>query len=220
MREFRKLRSLSLRRTRFSPPSGLFKKDSGWKTVGLAGMLLAGVVLGSIFPYMAQANRYLSYFVHQYLVGNHSGGFSAVASGSFFSAMMLQAVVLFFSLSCIGAPVLLCIPFLRGIAIGCISAFLYTEMGSRGLVANLILLWIPEVLQAACLLFFVSAALNTSISLFQSNFLSKTPSPAGVNVSRCLRCFVFSSIGLLLAAVVEGLLAAIFAPVLLNLSAL
>ena len=183
-------------------------------------MLLAGIAFGSIFPYMAESNRYLSYFMHQYLVGNHSGSFSSVASGSFFSAMLLQAVVLFFSLSCIGAPVLLCIPFLRGIAIGCISAYLYTGMGSRGLVANLILLWIPEVLQAACLLFFVSAALNTSISLFQSNFLSKTPDPVVPKVSRCLRCFVFSSIGLLLASMIEGLLAAIFAPVLLNFAAL
>lgn len=217
MREFRKLRPMPLYRTRSAHPVTGRMTSSGWKLVGLSCTLLAGVAFGSIFPYLAESNRYLSYFAHQYLVGNHGGGFSSVASGSFFSAMMLQAVVLFFSFSCIGAPVLLCIPFLRGIAIGCISAFLYTEMGSRGLAANMILLWIPEVLQAACLLFFVLAALNTSISLFQSNFLSKTPNSAGPKVSRCLRCFVFSSLGLLLASVIEGLLAAIFAPVLLNL---
>ena len=188
--------------------------------VGLSCLLLTGVAFGSFFPYMAESNRYLSYFVRQYLVGNHGGGVVSVMFGSFFSAMTLQALTLFFCLSCIGAPVLLCIPFLRGIAIGCISAFLYTEMGSRGLMANMILLWIPEVLQAACLLFFVSAALNTSVSLFRSNFLSKTPNAVGPKVGRCLRCFVFSSIGLLLSAVIEGLLAAVFAPVLLNLTAL
>ena len=97
MREFRKLRPLSLHRTRFGHPESFLKKDSVWKAVGLACMLLAGVAFGSIFPYMAESNRYFSYFVHQYLVGNHSGSFSSGASGSFFSAMRLQTVVLFFS---------------------------------------------------------------------------------------------------------------------------
>ncbi len=188
--------------------------------VGLSCLLLAGVAFGSFFPYLAKSNRYLSYFVQQYLVGEHGGGFVSVMFGSFFSAMMLQTLTLFFCLSSIGAPVLLCIPFLRGIAIGCISAFLYTGMGSRGLIANMILLWIPEVLQAACLLFFVAAALNTSVGLFRSIFLSKTSTPVGPKVGRCLRCFVFSSTGLLLSSVIEGLLAAVFAPVLLNLTAL
>lgn len=215
MREFRKMRLPALRRTKSEHAAKAPRTGFGKKMAGLSCLLLSGVALGSFFPYLAGSNRYFSYFVHQYLMGNHSGSFASVASGSFFSAMMLQALVLFFSLSCIGAPVLLCIPFLRGIAIGCIAAYLYTEMGSRGLLANMILLWIPEVLQAACLLFFVAAALNTSLGLFRSNFVAKAPSPVGPKMGRCLRCFVSSSIGLLLASLIEGLLAAIFAPALL-----
>lgn len=219
MRKFRKLWPLAPHKTASGHPTARYRKSAAGKMAGLSCTLFAGIVFGSIFPYMAESNRYLAYFVQQYLVGNHSGSFSSVASGSFFSAMMMQATVLFFSLSCIGAPLLLCIPFLRGITIGCISAYLYTGMGTRGLVANMILLWIPEVLQAACLLFFVSAALETSIDLFRLSFLAQTSGFAATKISRCMRCFIFSSLGLLLAALIEGLLAAVFAPVLLNLSA-
>lgn len=219
MRKFKRLWPLALHGTTSGHPAARYRKRAVGKMAGLSCSLLAGVVFGSIFPYMAGSNRYLSYFAQQYLVGNHNGSFSSVASGSFFSAMVMQATVLFFSLSCIGVPLLLCIPFLRGITIGCISAYLYTEMGSRGLVANMILLWIPEVLQAACLLFFVSAALQTSIDLFRSCFLAQTSGSAAPKIGRCIRCFIFSSLGLLLASLIEGLLAAVFAPVLLNLSA-
>lgn len=220
MREFKKLRLFSLHKVSPEHPAARRLSASAQRMIGLCCTLLAGVAFGSFLPYLAGSNRYLFYFVQQYLVGNHGGGFLSVASGSFLSAMLLQAAVLFFSLSCVGAPVLLCIPFLRGVAIGCISAYLYTQMGSRGLLANMILLWIPAVLQAVCLLFFVSAALNTSVSLFRLNFTAKTPGPAAPKVGRCLRCFMVTSVGLLLASLLEGLLAAIFAPVLLNLAAL
>ena len=218
MHKFRKPRPLALNRTTSGHHAARYRKSGVGKMAGLSCSLLAGVVFGSIFPYMAESNRYLAYFVQQYLVGNHNGSFSSVASVSFFSSMLMQAAVLFFSLSCIGAPLLVCIPFLRGITIGCVSAYLYTGMGSRGLVANMILLWIPEVLQAACLVFFVSAALQTSVALFRSGFLAQTSGSAGPKISRCLHCFIFSSLGLLLAALIEGLLAAVFAPVLLNFS--
>lgn len=219
MHKFKKLRPLALNKTTSGHPAARYRKSTVGEMAGLACSLFAGVVFGSVFPYMEGSNRYLSYFVQQYLVGNHNGSFSAVASNSFFSAMVMQATVLFFSLSCIGAPLLLCIPFLRGITIGCISAYLYTEMGSRGLVANMILLWIPDVLQAACLLFFVSAALQTSMDLFRTSFFVQASGSAGPKIDRCMRCFIVSSLGLLLASLIEGLLAAVFAPVLLNLSA-
>ena len=136
-------------------------------------------------------------------------------SVSFLSAMILQAVVLFFSLSCIGAPVLACVPVLRGISIGCVSAYLYASMGMRGLLANLILFWLPAILQSVFLVLFTDAALDTSTSLFRLNFLEQATG-AGPKISRCLRIFVVSSLGMLLAAILEGLLAVIFAPVFLK----
>lgn len=181
----------------------------------LALALLAGVLCGSFWQHASGENAYLSYFVEQYLAGHNTGSFSAAMSAAFLSAMVLQAVVLFFSLSCIGAPVLACVPVLRGISIGCVSAYLYASMGMRGLLANLILLWLPGILQAVFLIVFTDAALDTSVSLFRLNFLEQTTG-AGTKISRCLRIFVISSLGMLLAAVLEGLLAVIFAPVLLK----
>ena len=177
--------------------------------------LLAGVLCGSFWQHASQQNVYLSYFAEQYLAGHNTGSFSAAMSVSFLSAMILQAVVLFFSLSCIGAPVLACVPVLRGISIGCVSAYLYASMGMRGLLANLILFWLPAILQSVFLVLFTDAALDTSTSLFRLNFLEQATG-AGTKISRCLRIFVVSSLGMLLAAILEGLLAVIFAPVFLK----
>ena len=194
------------------------RKNTRLKLLGLSCALLAGVLLGSVCQVTAESSRYATYFVRQYLNGIHGGGFTATVSGTFLSSMTMQAVVLFFSLSCIGAPVLLCLPFLRGVSIGCVSAYLYNEMGSRGLLANLILLWIPEVLRALLLIFFVSIALDTSVSLFRLNFLARSPSP-DIGIKRCLHSFVLISFGMLLVSMLEGVLDAVFAPVLLGLSA-
>mgnify|MGYP003094454021 CR=1 FL=1 len=169
------------------------------QAVGLALALLAGVLCGSFWQH----------------AGHNTGSFSAAMSVSFLSAMILQAVVLFFSLSCIGAPVLACVPVLRGISIGCVSAYLYASMGMRGLLANLILFWLPAILQSVFLVLFTDAALDTSTSLFRLNFLEQATG-AGTKISRCLRIFVVSSLGMLLAAILEGLLAVIFAPVFLK----
>ena len=183
------------------------------QAVGLALALLSGVLCGSFWQHASQQNVYLSYFAEQYLAGHNTGSFSAAMSVSFLSAMILQAVVLFFSLSCIGAPVLACVPVLRGISIGCVSAYLYASMGMRGLLANLILFWLPAILQSVFLVLFTDAALDTSTSLFRLNFLESRVCPI---ISRCLQIFVVSSLGMLLAAILEGLLAVIFAPVFLK----
>ena len=154
------------------------------QAVGLALALLAGVLCGSFWQHASQQNVYLSYFAEQYLAGHNTGSFSAAMSVSFLSAMILQAVVLFFSLSCIGAPVLACVPVLRGISIGCVSAYLYASMGMRGLLANLILFWLPAILQSVFLVLFTDAALDTSTSLFRLNFLEQATG-AGTKISRC-----------------------------------
>lgn len=193
------------------------KKKTDQKLFLLACALLVGVIFGSIYEATGASNRYIAYFVRQYLNGVHGGGFAAAASGTFLSSMAMQAVVLFFSLSCIGAPVLIFLPFLRGVFIGCVSAYLYSGMGSRGLLANLLMLWVPEVLRALLLIFFIAVAWDTSVGLFRLNFLAQTPGPEP-RIRRCLRCFVLVSFGMLPISLLEGALSAVFAPVLLELS--
>lgn len=218
MRERWRFRPSLLRAAKPRQPDTSQNKNARVKLFGLSCAMLAGVLLGSICQVAAESNRYATYFVRQYLEGVHGGGFIATASGTFLSAMAMQAAALFFSLSCIGAPVLLCLPFLRGVSIGCVSAYLYSDMGSRGLLANLILLWVPEVLRALLLISFISIALDTSVSLFRLNFLARSPSP-DMGIKRCLHSFVLASLGMLPVSILEGVLAAVFAPVLLGLPA-
>lgn len=184
------------------------------RTVGLGCMLLAGIVLGSVGQSMDAKNTYLVHFITQYLTQHQSAGFSAIVGMSFFSAMLLQITVAFFGFSCVGVPPLVCIPLLRGITMGCIGAFLYGNMGMRGLLANLILFWAPQVMQAVFLILFVNTALDTSLHLFRMGFLSQT-TEARAKINACLRCFIGTSAGMLVSALLEGVLSSVFAPVLL-----
>ena len=185
------------------------------RLVGLGCILLAGVLLGSMGQAAGAQKPYLAHFIAQYLEQHCSSGFAAAVGASFSSAMLMQMLVVFLGLSCAGTPFLIFVPMLRGIYIGCIGAFLYGSMGMRGLLANLILFWIPEVMQAVFLLILVNAALDTSWPLFRACFSSQEFDGIRAKADACLRCFVYTSLGMLAAALLEGALSAIFAPVLL-----
>lgn len=185
------------------------------RLAGLGCILLAGVLLGSLGQAMDAQKPYLAHFIAQYLDQHRSSGFAAAVGTSFFSAMLMQLLIVFLGLSCVGIPFLICVPLLQGISIGCIGAFLYGAMGVRGLLANLILFWVPEVLQAIFLLILADAAIDTSWPLFRACFLSQSFDGIRARADACLRCFVRTSIGMLASALLEGALSAIFAPVLL-----
>lgn len=184
------------------------------QTAGLAAVLLAGVAVGSMLQAAAAPDPYLTYFTQQYLQGRSTASFSAAMTNAVLNAIAPHLLALFFSMSCIGAPFLLCIPFLRGIFIGCISSYLYLHLGMRGLAANLILFWLPEVAACVFLVIFVRAALTLSLRMFRTNLLGEALD-SGIKTDSCLRCFAVTACGTLLSAVLESILSAVFAPVLL-----
>lgn len=185
------------------------------RVTGLGCILLAGVLLGSLWQSVGAQNPYLSHFIAQYLEQHRTVSFPAVVSASFFSAILVQVLIVLLGLSCVGIPFLLVVPLLHGVSVGCIGAFLYGSMGMRGLLANLILFWVPEVMQAVLLLLLVNTALDTSLSLFRAGFLSQSTDGIRTQIDACLRCFVQTSLGMLAAVLLEGALSAVFAPVLL-----
>ncbi len=189
-------------------------KNKSLQMMGISGTLLLGILIGSVCQATGAQNAYLSLFVQKYLSSLQSGSFAKISSNTFFSAMLLQTVTVFLAFSCISAPVLICIPLLRGISTGYVAAYLYVNCGIKGLLANLLLLWVPEVLQAALLIFLLCAALDVSLTLFQVNIRMRTIATRA-KMDTCLRQYVCTSLGLLLTAMLKGLLSIIFAPVLL-----
>lgn len=195
--------------------SMLSRKRMKLRFITITGILLFGILCGSIWQHSSLQNTYLSYFAQQYLQSCLSGSFLSVASSAFLSHVLLEIVVLFFSFSCIGAPVLFCIPALYGISIGGITAYLYTSFGMRGLLANMILFLIPHILSACSLLVFVDSAICASSALYKLNIKGNS-SGTNSKMRLCFNRFIITLCGMLISSLLEGILCAIFAPILLK----
>lgn len=175
---------------------------------------LCGITAGAIIEAQSRANSqaYALYFVKQVLSVYAGGSFTQVMGYNFLCQFALQSIVLFFSFSCIGTPAILCMPLLKGITLGCVSGYLYAVRGFAGVCANLFLFWLPQILEACLLFFFVSRALLLSSSLFTYNVLEQKSAGTG-KVQSCVIAFLMTSLGGIGTSLLSGLLSAVFAPV-------
>ncbi|MEG1641007.1 MAG: hypothetical protein RR284_08805 [Ruthenibacterium sp.] len=190
-----------------------------WHLWALTGCYCAGLVLGAYF-YMQSTQigtqTYLTYYVQELLKTYRSAAFLPVAALVFLSCVTLQGILLFFSLSCIGAPVIFCVPIFKGISAGCLCAALVSLQGFRGAMAHLLLFWLPELLQISILLLFSDIALRTSLCLFSCNLCNKNSGNGTfTKISLCLRMFLLTALAYLVCAVAAGVLSCVFAPVFL-----
>lgn len=184
--------------------------------LSLGIILLAGVLLGAwiVKAYGANEKSYFTYFIEMFLQIHKKNQFFAILSYSFLSSLVIHITTLLFAYCCVGAPFIIAMPFIKGVFIGSLSAYLYVEMGLKGAFVNIMLLWLPQVLQGTLLIFFASIALDTSASLFATSFLNKKQG-THTKFNRLIRVFIFTCLLLLICACLESALAELFAPALL-----
>ncbi|MEG1931608.1 MAG: stage II sporulation protein M [Pygmaiobacter sp.] len=171
----------------------------------LAWFYCAGLVIGTLYvnAQLKSENGYLAYYINSYLEDHFSGNFLSVFSISFLSVIMTHTLLLLLSLSCFSAPVICLIPLFKGFVYGTISATLYMSYGLKGIIANVLLLWIPVVVQSITLILFCGESLTTSARLFRSALLHHSVHNA-ISVSKEFSRYVlYSTIGLSVA-VLEG----------------
>ena len=89
---------------------------------------------------------------------------------------------------------------------------MYSNFGLQGLLLNLMIFFLPMLLQLVLLLVLCTSALDCSRSLFCANFLGHTVGSAS-RAQQLVRVFILSSAGVLASACAEALLSALFAPV-------
>ncbi|MEG2595885.1 MAG: hypothetical protein RR937_09170 [Ruthenibacterium sp.] len=190
-----------------------------WHLWALTGCYCAGLILGAYFYAQAKGNgiqNYMTYYVQEILKTYRNASFLPVAAFVFLSCIALQGILLFFSLSCIGAPAIFCVPLFKGFSAGCLCAALITLQGFRGAIAQLLLFWLPELLQISILLLFADIALRTSLCLFSFNICRKNSgNSAFAKIALCLRMFLLTALAYLVCAIVAGGLSCVFAPVFL-----
>lgn len=183
----------------------------------LAVMMLAGVFAGGIAQAVLykRQDTYLAYFIQKTLDLYRNAGFWTVCGRFFLSCFLLHITALFFALSCIGAPCLWGLVFLKGFSSGVLSAALYLQQGFRGAAANLLLFWLPDVARSVCLLVFLVPAMRSCSQLFQTHVLSKSVQTVQ-SLHQTEQIFLWTGILYLPCSLLAALLNIIFAPIFLR----
>lgn len=187
-----------------------------WQLWLPVGLLLLGVCVGAVAEEMSRTNgqAYTTFFVRQVLSIYCDSTFTGVMGFLFLSSFLLHTIILFFSFSCIGAPAVLLIPFVKGFSFGCISGYLYGTLGLRGVLANMLLCLLPQLGEAALLLYFSMQALQMSTSLFR--YLIAQKADSCIRTHGCLQAYLTTSLLLIATSTTGALLAKLFAPVFLT----
>ena len=160
----------------------------------LAFLYLMGTVIGALYA-QKYSQGYFSYFISGYLQDHLSGNFLAVFSISFLSMLLCNIILLITGLSSIGMPVIIASVAAKGVTVGMIAASLYIQQGLKGVLAEMLLLWLPWVVQAIILICYGVNSIMLSSGIFSNMFLHN--SIRANNASRFVRQFVvYSSIGL------------------------
>ncbi|MEG1366619.1 MAG: hypothetical protein RSC96_05315 [Oscillospiraceae bacterium] len=183
----------------------------------LGSIMLLGILIGALLI-SADAkisNKYPIFLINAFLQSHKSVSFTMLLSFSFLSGMIIHILTLICGFSCVGAPFIAAIPFLRGMFMGCISGYLYADMGIKGVLLNAILFWLPQALQGMALIVFASYALDTSLSMFATCFLEPVQS-IKTRLKLYVKSFIFTSLILFITAIFESLLSGLLAEVLIN----
>ncbi len=188
-----------------------------WQTWVPPAVLLFGIVTGSLLQHVTTitykgGHAYLTYFIDQIMLA-HKQDMLHVIAFSFSSAFILHLLVLFFSFSCVGTPILILIPFLKGAYIGCISGYMYTSFGMRGVVANLLIFFLPQLGEAFLLCVINTQAMYVSSGLFK--LLISKKYECFIRFQNFIQSFVYTSVLLILTSSISGVLSFVFAPVFL-----
>lgn len=176
--------------------------------------LLAGVAVGSfLLSGTGEQSPYFSYFAQQYLTLFQGTSFYDLFAASFLAPLLLQSALFFCAASCFGGPVAALLLLCRGIGIGGVSAYLYQLLGLRGMAANLVLFFLPSLLQCFLHWWMAGAAWRSSAALFRMHCLAQGGGSLPTSIQHPLRVYLLSSIGLIAAAALQAGLSLLFAVV-------
>ncbi len=183
-----------------------------WQTWVPPLFLLFGIISGSFFEQINRLNgqAYLSYFINQVLE-NYTNSPISIVSFTFLSSFILHFIILVFSFSCLGTPILISIPFLKGFYFGCVSGYLYTTLGVNGILINLLILLLPQFIESILICVLSTHAMYISCALYNNLLLKKSDTP--IRTQEYFKVFLFTSILLIISSSICAILSYIFVPI-------
>lgn len=200
------------------PPTPAKTAFYGKKNARLLGLAyLAGLPAGSLaFQFLgADASAYMGYYLDARLQ-TMAGPPLRILSGQFLAAFLQLTLVLLCGFCAFGAALLVVQAALRGAVFGCFCAGLLARYAMQGALAEGLLFWLPEVLQAALQILLGACALQMSLRLAALCFggRPRPGQPAGEPARRLLSCYLACCLAALVPCGLSALSGLLFGPVL------
>lgn len=188
------------------------------KSARLLGLAyLAGLPAGSLaFQFLgADASAYMGYYLDARLQ-TMAGPPLRILSGQFLAAFLQLTLVLLCGFCAFGAALLVVQAVLRGAVFGCFCAGLLARYAMQGALAEGLLFWLPEVLQAALQILLGACALQMSLRLAALCFggRPRPGQPAGEPARRLVSCYLACCLAALVPCGLSALSGLLFGPVL------
>ncbi len=200
------------------PPIPKKAAACGKKNIRLLGIAyLAGLPAGSLaFHFLgADAGVYMGYYLDARLQ-TITGPPLRVLSNQFLAAFLQLSLVLLCGFCAFGAALLVLQAAVRGAVFGCFCAGLFGRYSMQGALAEGLLFWLPEVLQALVQIMLGACALQMSLQLAEHCFSEKTrPSlRIGEFPRQLLGCYLVCCLAETVPCSLSALLGLLFGPVL------
>ncbi len=178
-----------------------------------AAFLIIGILVGSVIMQLSlnSNNDFAIYFANE-IINAYSLPFAQIMSYVYLTLLFTHLFVFLNAFSCLGAPFILVAVFSNGFVYGLISSFLYSKMGAYGLVANLFVFLLPQIINSILLLLFSTKSIKLSINMLKLIVFNKNDVP--LKLKLFLRTFLYFCIAILIASLFSAALSIIFVPVL------
>lgn len=174
-------------------------------------LFAAGMIIGAVS--LKRADSYLSgafsdmFSVYIRSKGSQSLGMNFINSLALNAAFMLAAFV--FGLCAVGLPLICILPIIRGVGIGMLSGYLYSNFALRGLGYCVLVIYPGLIPAIFALLLACSAGINSSYEMLLSLSSVKAQRGEGSIKIYCMR-FLIICILIILAAVIDAAASRLF----------
>lgn len=174
-------------------------------------LFAAGMIIGAVS--LKRADSYLSgafsdmFSVYIRSKGSQSLGMNFINSLALNAAFMLAAFV--FGLCAVGLPLICILPIIRGVGIGMLSGYLYSNFALRGLGYCVLVIYPGLIPAIFALLLACSAGINSSYEMLLSLSSVKAQRGEGSIKIYCMR-FLIICILIVLAAVTDAAASRLF----------
>ena len=181
----------------------------------LAACYLVGILAASLYIGLSSGQTWaFTQYYCDFMMKLHSSGDAVlVCSVRFLTSFVQLSLLLLCGLCAFGSPLAGMLLFLKGTGTGLFCAALYGQYGARGVLINLLLFWLPEVLETLLILFMGRFAILSARNLAALCFEHPRPAHTAGPQKLLFRYLVLCLIALVPCMLSAGL-SLLFSPLL------